>query len=148
MWFELANEVPGEEFDVFGIYVKIHANLAPALMYFQQMRGEMDCDDDTADLQKILKKNWTADMASKKNWIQGSIDNINKAHNEFHNFTVDASDQIDSYLVENQAIESEVWVQWGESMEVMVLENHDRDADFNELACMRSLSALLPFASL
>lgn len=148
IYFEISNDVPGEEFDVFGLYLKIHANMAPILIYYQRMRGEMDFDDDTEDLRTIIKKKWVADMGSKKNWIQTSIDSIDKAHNEYFNFTLDVSDSIDSYLVDNEAIGTDAWVRWGKSLEEMVLENHDRDADFNELACMRSFSTLLPFASL
>lgn len=96
----------------------------------------------------ILKKKLYRDMSSKKKWVQTSIDDINAAHNEFYEWTVNASYQLESYLVDNMAVGSEQVVYWAETLRVMVVGDHDRNADFNELACMRSTEALAKCAGL
>ena len=126
----------------------MHANMAAGMLYFQRSRGEMDFDDDVADLKKILRKGWAAEMSSKKKWIQLSIDEISQAHNEFYDWTIDVGYKLESYLVDNMAVGSEQVLDWGRSLRTMVVDNHDRHADLHELSCMRSFDKLVEVAGL
>ena len=148
IWWLYRLDVRVSGLGCFSLYVKAHASISAGLYYFQRMRGETDWEDDVEDLRLILKKNWHRDMSSKKKWVQTSIDDINRAHNEFYEWTLDASYILESYLVDNEAVAAGQVVYWAETLRVMVVNDHDRLADFNELGCMRSVEALAKCAGL
>ena len=122
--------------------VSVQAHVAVGKLFFQDARGEMDTTDEKSDLQKMLDKRWNRDCAVKDQEVMDNIDKIDKAHVEYTEFASNAVDQLEICATENHILGSGELTTVADSLYRMVMDNHRRHAEYEELGAMTMMKSL------
>ena len=125
-----------------------HCILGVGQGFFQILRGEMDTEEETKDLKQIKQKKWNGEMGVKVNTIDKTVNGVEKAHKEYSAFANVVIDELEYFAVQNEPVPTETWVGWMEELKDMVLDNHRRNADCEELQMKRSFCALAKYLGL